>query len=86
MTAFLLIPPPFLLADAVAYAALLRNELLGAGIETVPDPHTDDRRHAVLSQDTHSLFKVRRHGLCDSHILCLHFACYLLLVNNPDDL
>uniref|UniRef100_A0AAQ5X1I7 Fizzy-related protein homolog n=1 Tax=Amphiprion ocellaris TaxID=80972 RepID=A0AAQ5X1I7_AMPOC len=30
--------------DAVAYAALLRNELLGAGIETVPDPHTDDRR------------------------------------------
>lgn len=48
-------PPP----DAVAYAALLRNELLGAGIETVPDPHTDDRRHAVLSQDSHSLFRVR---------------------------
>lgn len=52
-----LLNSPFL--DAVAYAALLRNELLGAGIETVPDPHTDDRRHAVLSQDTHSLFKVR---------------------------
>lgn len=48
-------PPP----DAVAYAALLRNELLGAGIETVPDPHTDDRRHAVLSQDSHNLFRVR---------------------------
>lgn len=44
--------------DAVAYAALLRNELLGAGIETVPDPHTEDRRHAVLSQDSHSLFRV----------------------------
>lgn len=51
--------PPLLLPDAVAYAALLRNELLGAGIETVPDPHTDDRRHAVLSQDSHSLFRVR---------------------------
>lgn len=42
----------------MAYAALLRNELLGAGIDTVPDPHTDDRRHAVLSQDSHSLFRV----------------------------
>lgn len=47
------------LPDAVAYAALLRNELLGAGIEAVPDPHTDERRHAVLSQDSHSLFRVR---------------------------
>lgn len=47
-----------LFADAVAYAALLRNELLGAGIESVPDPHTDDRRHAVVSQDSHSLFRV----------------------------
>uniref|UniRef100_A0A3B3RQ84 Fizzy and cell division cycle 20 related 1 n=1 Tax=Paramormyrops kingsleyae TaxID=1676925 RepID=A0A3B3RQ84_9TELE len=45
------------LSDTVAYVALLRNELLGAAIETVPDPHTDDRRHAHLSQDTHSLFK-----------------------------
>ena len=25
----------------------------------MPDPHTDDRRHAVLSQDSHSLFRVR---------------------------
>lgn len=47
-----------LFADAVAYAALLRNELLGAGIESVPDPHTDDRRHAAFSQDSHSLFRV----------------------------
>ncbi|XP_053537462.1 fizzy-related protein homolog isoform X1 [Ictalurus punctatus] len=50
-----------LLLDAVAYAALLRNELLGAGIETVPDPHTDDRRHAILSQDIHSLFRYTIH-------------------------
>uniref|UniRef100_A0A8C6L1C5 Fizzy/cell division cycle 20 related 1b n=1 Tax=Nothobranchius furzeri TaxID=105023 RepID=A0A8C6L1C5_NOTFU len=49
--------------DAVAYAALLRNELLGAGMETVADPHADDRRHAVLAQDSHSLFRVTR--LCD---------------------
>ncbi|XP_026169214.1 fizzy-related protein homolog isoform X3 [Mastacembelus armatus] len=47
--------------DAVAYAALLRNELLGAGIETVPDPHTDERRHAALSQDSHSLFRYTVH-------------------------
>ncbi|KAI9541675.1 Fizzy- protein [Dissostichus eleginoides] len=47
--------------DAVAYAALLRNELLGAGIESVPDPHTDDRRQAVLSHDSHSLFRYTVH-------------------------
>ncbi|XP_051554098.1 fizzy-related protein homolog isoform X3 [Myxocyprinus asiaticus] len=47
--------------DAVAYAALLRNELLGAGIETVPDPHTDERRHTILTQDTHSLFRYTIH-------------------------
>ncbi|KAF3858667.1 hypothetical protein F7725_011868 [Dissostichus mawsoni] len=38
--------------DAVAYAALLRNELLGAGIESVPDPHTDDRRQARVPFDS----------------------------------
>lgn len=43
----------------MAYAALLRNELLGAGIESVPNLHTEDRRHTVFSQDTHSLFRVR---------------------------
>ncbi|XP_037314316.1 fizzy-related protein homolog [Pungitius pungitius] len=47
--------------DAVAYAALLRNELLGAGIETVPDAHTDDRRPSVRSQDSHSLFRYTVH-------------------------
>lgn len=62
------------LTDAVAYAALLRNELLGAGIETVPDPHTDDRRHAVLSQDTHSLFRVS-----PSHRI--HVCYYTLVIN-----
>uniref|UniRef100_A0AAQ4PZL3 Fizzy-related protein homolog n=1 Tax=Gasterosteus aculeatus aculeatus TaxID=481459 RepID=A0AAQ4PZL3_GASAC len=47
--------------DAVAYAALLRNELLGAGIESVPDTHTDDRRPSVRSQDSHSLFRYAVH-------------------------
>ncbi|PWA17520.1 hypothetical protein CCH79_00011331 [Gambusia affinis] len=45
--------------DAVAYAALLRNELLGAGIETVAEPHADDRRHEVLAPDSCSLFRVQ---------------------------
>ncbi|XP_036376967.1 fizzy-related protein homolog isoform X1 [Megalops cyprinoides] len=55
--------------DAVAYAALLRNELLGAGIETVPDPHADDRRHALPTEGTHSLFRYTVHTKrvpCDS--------------------
>ncbi|XP_013996213.2 fizzy-related protein homolog [Salmo salar] len=47
--------------DTVAYAALLRNELLGAGIESVPNLHTEDRRHTVFSQDTHSLFRYTVH-------------------------
>uniref|UniRef100_A0A8C7YPA8 Fizzy/cell division cycle 20 related 1b n=1 Tax=Oryzias sinensis TaxID=183150 RepID=A0A8C7YPA8_9TELE len=47
--------------DAVAYAALLRNELLGAGIDSVPDPHGDDRRHAVLTQDSRGLFRYTVH-------------------------
>ncbi|XP_027876303.1 fizzy-related protein homolog isoform X2 [Xiphophorus couchianus] len=47
--------------DAVAYAALLRNELLGAGIETVAEPHADDRRHEVLAPDSCSLFRYAVH-------------------------
>ncbi|MFC6236229.1 hypothetical protein ACFPZL_14155, partial [Leucobacter soli] len=30
--------------DGLAYSALLKNELLGAGIEKVQDPQTEDRR------------------------------------------
>lgn len=63
-----MVSKPHIHTDAVAYAALLRNELLGAGIESVPDPHTDDRRHTILSQDTHSLFRV---SLSDSMCLSL---------------
>ncbi|KAG9350968.1 hypothetical protein JZ751_024857 [Albula glossodonta] len=52
-------PLVLFVADAVAYAALLRNELLGAGIEAVPDPHADGRRHALPAEGNHSLFRVR---------------------------
>uniref|UniRef100_A0A8C2CZG8 Fizzy/cell division cycle 20 related 1b n=1 Tax=Cyprinus carpio TaxID=7962 RepID=A0A8C2CZG8_CYPCA len=51
--------------DAVAYAALLRNELLGAGIETVPDPHTDDRRHTILIISFYSSKLTQVTRLCD---------------------
>ncbi|KAG5849999.1 hypothetical protein ANANG_G00077630 [Anguilla anguilla] len=55
--------------DAVAYAALLRNELLGAGIEAVADPHADGRRQALPAEGTHSLFRYTIHTKrvpCDS--------------------
>uniref|UniRef100_A0A8C5FM54 CDC20/Fizzy WD40 domain-containing protein n=1 Tax=Gadus morhua TaxID=8049 RepID=A0A8C5FM54_GADMO len=44
--------------DTVAYAALLRNELLGAGMEAMVEPHADDRRQAVLTPSARSLFRV----------------------------
>ena len=42
----------------VAYAALLRNELLGAGMEAVVEPLADDRRQAILTPSARSLFRV----------------------------
>ena len=45
-------------SDSVAYAALLRNELLGAGMEALVEPHPDDRRQAVLTPRMRSLFRV----------------------------
>uniref|UniRef100_A0A3Q1HT16 Fizzy-related protein homolog n=1 Tax=Anabas testudineus TaxID=64144 RepID=A0A3Q1HT16_ANATE len=47
-------------ADGLAYSALLENELLGAGIEKIKDPQTEDRR---LQPTRRSLFTVTR--LCD---------------------
>ncbi|XP_026202076.1 fizzy-related protein homolog isoform X1 [Anabas testudineus] len=40
-------------ADGLAYSALLENELLGAGIEKIKDPQTEDRR---LQPTRRSLF------------------------------
>uniref|UniRef100_A0A3B5BD96 Fizzy-related protein homolog n=1 Tax=Stegastes partitus TaxID=144197 RepID=A0A3B5BD96_9TELE len=49
--------------DRVAYSALLKNELLGAEIEKVQDPQTEDRRLQPTTPENRSLFTVTR--LCD---------------------
>ncbi|KAI2661747.1 hypothetical protein H4Q32_007410 [Labeo rohita] len=43
-------------ADGLAYSALLKNELLGAGIEKVLDPQTEDRRLQPSTPERRSLF------------------------------
>lgn len=48
-----------LLADGLAYSALLKNELLGAGIEKVQDPQSEDRRLQPSTPAKRSLFSVR---------------------------
>lgn len=45
-------------ADGLAYSALLKNELLGAGIEKVQDPQTEDRRLQPSTPEKKSLFTV----------------------------
>ncbi|KAL4608222.1 hypothetical protein GN956_G25220 [Arapaima gigas] len=42
--------------DGLAYSALLKNELLGAGIEKVQDPQTEDRRLQPSMPERRSLF------------------------------
>uniref|UniRef100_A0A3Q2WPB6 Fizzy-related protein homolog n=1 Tax=Haplochromis burtoni TaxID=8153 RepID=A0A3Q2WPB6_HAPBU len=49
--------------DGLAYSALLKNELLGAGIEKIQDPQTEDRRLQSSPPEKRSLFSVTR--LCD---------------------
>uniref|UniRef100_A0A671YNC2 Fizzy-related protein homolog n=1 Tax=Sparus aurata TaxID=8175 RepID=A0A671YNC2_SPAAU len=49
--------------DGLAYSALLKNELLGAGIEKIQDPQTEDRRLQPSTPEKRSLFSVTR--LCD---------------------
>lgn len=48
----------FVSADGLAYSALLKNELLGAGIEKVQDPQTEDRRLQPSTPEKKSLFTV----------------------------
>ncbi|KAK2490513.1 hypothetical protein MC885_021104 [Smutsia gigantea] len=43
-------------ADGLAYSALLKNELLGAGIEKVQDPQTEDRRLQPSTPERKGLF------------------------------
>ena len=45
-------------ADGLAYSALLKNELLGAGIEKIHDPQTEDRRLQPATPEKRSLFSV----------------------------
>lgn len=47
------------LADGLAYSALLKNELLGAGIEKVQDPQSEDRRLQQSTPAKRSLFSVK---------------------------
>jgi len=61
----LLLPSPvpkrsFGFTDGLAYSALLKNELLGAGIEKVQDPQTEDRRLQPSNPEKKSLFTVSR--------------------------
>ncbi|XP_004555161.1 fizzy-related protein homolog isoform X2 [Maylandia zebra] len=42
--------------DGLAYSALLKNELLGAGIEKIQDPQTEDRRLQSSPPEKRSLF------------------------------
>uniref|UniRef100_A0A3B3ZT36 Fizzy-related protein homolog n=1 Tax=Periophthalmus magnuspinnatus TaxID=409849 RepID=A0A3B3ZT36_9GOBI len=42
--------------DGLAYSALLKNELLGAGIEKIHDPQTEDRRLQPATPEKRSLF------------------------------
>jgi len=47
--------------DGAAYACLLKNELLGAGIEDVKDQQSDTanlQRSALLPKETRNLFQV----------------------------
>uniref|UniRef100_A0A3Q1FII1 Fizzy-related protein homolog n=1 Tax=Acanthochromis polyacanthus TaxID=80966 RepID=A0A3Q1FII1_9TELE len=43
-------------ADRLAYSALLKNELLGAGIKKILDPQTEDRRLQPTTPEKRSLF------------------------------
>uniref|UniRef100_A0A665TG98 Fizzy-related protein homolog n=1 Tax=Echeneis naucrates TaxID=173247 RepID=A0A665TG98_ECHNA len=52
-----------IIKDGLAYSALLKNELLGAGIEKIQDPQTEDRRLQPTTPEKRSLFNVTR--LCD---------------------
>lgn len=60
--------------DGLAYSALLKNELLGAGIEKVQDPQTEDRRLQPSTPEKKSLFTVswfafKTKGVCVSRVV-----------------
>nr|XP_061791064.1 fizzy-related protein homolog isoform X3 [Nerophis lumbriciformis] len=56
-------PSSDIVKDGLTYSALLKNELLGAGIERVQDPQTEDNHLQLLTPQKQRLFTVTR--LCD---------------------
>lgn len=64
-------------ADGLAYSALLKNELLGAGIEKVQDPQSEDRRLQPSTPAKRSLFNVRTltwlyHSMCNLYVFHMY--------------
>lgn len=58
-------------ADGLAYSALLKNELLGAGIEKVQDPQSEDQRLRPSTPERRRLFNVS-HSLFPVSAVDLH--------------
>uniref|UniRef100_A0A3Q2Y1E8 Fizzy-related protein homolog n=1 Tax=Hippocampus comes TaxID=109280 RepID=A0A3Q2Y1E8_HIPCM len=56
-------PSTDIVKDGLTYTALLKNELLGAGIERIQDPQTEDSHLLLLTPEKRRLFTVTR--LCD---------------------
>lgn len=52
-------------ADGLAYSALLKNELLGAGIEKVQDPQSEDQRLRPSTPERRRLFNVSASAVAD---------------------
>ncbi|XP_070563589.1 fizzy-related protein homolog isoform X2 [Ptychodera flava] len=48
--------------DGLAYHCLLKNELLGAGIEKIKDPQAEDRRLSLNSPESRNLFQFKSHA------------------------
>lgn len=62
-------------ADGLAYSALLKNELLGAGIEKVQDPQTEDRRLQPSTPEKKGLFTVSCAGPPSRQARCWVLRC-----------
>lgn len=70
-------------ADGLAYSALLKNELLGAGIEKVQDPQSEDRRLQPSTPAKRSLFSVKTLNMAirpAKHCAIFIFLFYLFYV------
>jgi len=59
--------------DGVAYACLLKNELLGAGIEDVKEQQTDGQRAVLMPKETRNLFQVR-----------IYYILYYVYISHSD--